>query len=148
MTFQGLNEGSMTFQGLKAFSRTFQGLYEPHTLVTSTTDYNNTLHLKTQCTHFWQGRSTSVPIIKLICHERAIHQTMSVYIWPVQELPYFMMTSPSKHSSKFYCLTQGIMVIWRGQNNANSLKIVLKLVINSRKEKWNSFQTSWILFST
>jgi len=39
--------------------------------------------------------------------------------------PYRIMTSPSKHSSKLYCLTQGIMVVWRGENNANSLKIAL-----------------------
>jgi len=44
------------------------------------------------------------------------------------ELPYFMMMPPSKHSSKLYCLTQGIMVIWWGQNNANSLKIIRKPV--------------------
>jgi len=44
------------------------------------------------------------------------------------QLPYLMMTSPSTHSSKFYCLTQGIMVVWRGQSNANSPKIVLKPV--------------------
>jgi len=36
------------------------------------------------------------------------------------------MTSPSTHLSKIDCLTQRIMVVGRGQNNSNSLKIVLK----------------------
>jgi len=44
------------------------------------------------------------------------------------QLSFFIMTSPPKHSSKFYCLTQEIMVVWRSQNNSNSLKIVSKAV--------------------
>jgi len=51
------------------------------------------------------------------------YENMLLQISP-NKLPFFIMTSPSK----FYCLTQGIMVVWQGQNNANSLKIVSKTV--------------------
>jgi len=29
----------------------------------------------------------------------------------LKQLPFFIMMSPSKHSSKLYCLMQGIMVV-------------------------------------
>jgi len=41
------------------------------------------------------------------------------------------MKSLSKHSLKFYCLTQGIMVVWRGQNNAPS--VALKIALKTKK---------------
>jgi len=56
------------------------------------------------------------------------------------------MMSPSKQS-KFYCLTQRIIGVWRGQNNTNSPKIILKLA-QIHEKKWNSFQTPWIIFCT
>jgi len=65
-----------------------------------------------------------VKIAKLILKLIIVTEVMIV----CYQLPYCIMTSPSKHLSKCYCLTQGIMVVWRGQNNANSPKIVLKPV--------------------
>jgi len=50
-----------------------------------------------------------------------------------KELPYHIMTSP-KHSSKFYCLMQGIVAIWSGQDYTNLLKIALKTGKNSQRE--------------
>jgi len=36
--------------------------------------------------------------------------------------------------TKFYSLTKGIIGVWRGQNNVNSLKNRFKTGINSRRE--------------
>jgi len=61
-------------------------------------------------------------------NDKIAPQNSSLTLIMIMELPYFMMISPSKHSSKFYCLMQRIMGVWRGQNNANSPKVVLKPV--------------------
>jgi len=52
----------------------------------------------------------------------------SISVWSLLSLFYFMMTSPSKHSSNFYCLMQRIMAVWPVKTNANSPKIALKPV--------------------
>jgi len=53
-----------------------------------------------------------------------------------KKLPYRILTSLSKHSSKFYSLTQGIIVIWRGQNNALFIRFYL---LSTTNDKWYVF---------
>jgi len=74
----------------------------------------------------------------VVCKEQCYNWFQS------DQLPFFTMKSPSKHSSKLYCLTQGIMVVWRRQNNESLLELALKTV-QILEKMWNNFP--WMTFT-